>query len=144
MLEIGNGKMSVDEYRTHMSLWVLLAAPLLAGNDLSHMTEADRRILTNKDAIAMDQDSLGRQGERLHQAGDLDVWTRPLSRGRVAVGLFNRAWSPRDVSVDLNEIGFPGGAALRDVWKEQDLGRHTGVFTDVVPRHGATLLIVSP
>ncbi len=144
MLEIGNGKMTEDEYRTHMSLWVLLAAPLLAGNDLSHVSEADRRILTNKDAIAIDQDSLGQQGERLHQAGDLDVWTRRLGRGKVAVGLFNRAWSPRDVSVDLAEIGFPTGAPLRDVWKEQDLGRHTGVFTDTVPRHGVTLLIVSP
>ena len=144
MLEIGNGKMTEDEYRTHMSLWALLAAPLLAGNDLSHMTASDRRILTNKDAIAVDQDSLGLQGERLRQAGDLDVWIRKLSRGRVAVGLFNRAWSPRDVSVDLAEIGFPTGAPLRDVWKEQDLGRHTGVFTDTVPRHGVTLLIVSP
>lgn len=146
MLEIGNGKMTEDEYRTHMSLWALLAAPLLAGNDLSHMKEADRRILTNKDAIAIDQDSLGRQGVRLHQAGDLDldVWIRPLSHGRVAVGLFNRASTPQEVSVDLGAIGFPGGAALRDVWKEQDLGRHSDLFTNTVPGHGVTLLIVSP
>jgi alpha-galactosidase len=142
MLEIGNGKMTEDEYRTHMSLWVLLAAPLLAGNDLSKMTDADKRILLNADAIAIDQDSLGNQGDRLHQSGDLDVWTKPLSRGRVAVGLFNRSWSNREVSVDLAEIGFRNGANVRDVWKQKDLGSLTGVFTDTVPRHGVTLLIV--
>jgi alpha-galactosidase len=141
MLEIGNGGMKEEEYRTHMSLWVLLAAPLLAGNDLGHMSEADRRILTNREAIAIDQDSLGSQGDRLYQGGDLDVWTKPLSRGRVAVGLFNRAWSDRDVPVNLADIGFPGGARLRDVWKQKDLGRRSGIFTDTVAAHGVTLLV---
>jgi alpha-galactosidase len=143
MLEIGNGKMSEDEYRTHMSLWVLLAAPLLAGNDLSKMTDADKSLLMNKEAIAIDQDSLGKQGDRLYQSGDFDVWTKPLSGGRVAVGLFNRSWANRDVSVDLAEIGFRNGANLRDVWKQKDLGHRSGVFTDTLPKHGATLLIVS-
>ena len=142
MLEIGNGKMSAGEYRTHMSLWVLLAAPLLAGNDLSKMTDADKRILMNADAIAIDQDPLGKQGDRLYQSGDLDVWTKPLSRGRVAVGLFNRSWGDRAVSVDLAEIGFQGGAQVRDVWKQKDLGHIAGLFTDTVPTHGVTLLIV--
>jgi len=87
---------------------------------------------------------LGKQGDRLYQSGDQDVWTRPLSRGRVAVGLFNRAWSPREVSVDLTDIGFANGAGVRDVWKGKDLGRHSGVFTDTVPKHGVTLLIVGP
>jgi alpha-galactosidase len=143
MLEIGNGKMTEDEYRTHMSLWVLLAAPLIAGNDLSKMTEADKNLLMNKEAIAIDQDALGKQGDRLYQSGDFDVWTKPLSDGRVAVGLFNRSWDNRDVSVDLAEIGFRDGARLRDVWKQKDLGRHSGVFTDTIPKHGVTLLIVS-
>jgi alpha-galactosidase len=143
MLEIGNGKMTEDEYRTHMSLWVLLAAPLIAGNDLSKMTEADKNLLMNKEAIAIDQDALGKQGDRLYQSGDFDVWTKPLSDGRVAVGLFNRSWDNREVSVDLAEIGFRNGARLRDVWKQKDLGRHSGVFTDTIPKHGVTLLIVS-
>jgi alpha-galactosidase len=143
MLEIGNGKMTEDEYRTHMSLWVLLAAPLIAGNDLSKMTEADKNLLMNKEAIAIDQDALGKQGDRLYQSGDFDVWAKPLSDGRIAVGLFNRSWDNRDVSVDLAEIGFQSGASLRDVWKQKDLGRHSGVFTDTIPKHGVTLLIVS-
>jgi alpha-galactosidase len=143
MLEIGNGKMTEEEYRTHMSLWVLLAAPLIAGNDLSKMTEADKNLLMNKEAIAIDQDALGKQGDRLYQSGDFDVWTKPLSDGRIAVGLFNRSWDNREVSVDLAEIGFRNGARLRDVWKQKDLGHHAGVFTDTIPKHGVTLLIVS-
>src|ERR1700733_4440580 len=143
MLEIGNGKMTEEEYRTHMSLWVLLAAPLIAGNDLSKMTEADKNLLMNKEAIAIDQDVLGKQGDRLYQSGDFDVWTKPLSEGRIAVGLFNRSWDNRDVSVDLSEIGFRDGGRVRDVWRQKDLGRRTGVFTDTIPRHGVTLLIVS-
>jgi alpha-galactosidase len=143
MLEVGNGKMTEDEYKTHMSLWVLLAAPLLAGNDLSKMTEADKSLLMNKEAIAIDQDPLGKQGDRLYESGDLDVWTKPLSGGRVAVGLFNRSWSVRDVSVNLAEIGFKNGGTVRDVWKQKDLGHKSGVFTDTLVKHSATLLIVS-
>lgn len=142
MLEIGNGKMTEDEYKTHMSLWVLLAAPLLAGNDLTKMSDADKNILMSKEAIAIDQDALGKQGDRLVQSGDLDIWTKPLSDGRVAVGLFNRSWGSRDVSVDLKAIGFKGGASVRDVWEQKDLGRRSGVFTSRIPKHGVALLVV--
>jgi alpha-galactosidase len=142
MLEIGNGKMTADEYKTHMSLWVILAAPLLAGNDLSKMTETDKSFLMNKDAIAIDQDSLGKQGDRLYESGDLDVWTKPLSGGRVAVGLFNRSWSVREVSVELGQIGFRNGGSVRDVWQKKDLGHRSGIVTETLPKHGAALLIV--
>jgi alpha-galactosidase len=135
--------MTEDEYKTHMSLWVLLAAPLLAGNDLSKMRESDKNILMNREAIAIDQDRLGKQAERLYQSGDLDVWTKPLSGGRVAVGLFNRSWSVRDISVDLAEIGFRDGANVHDVWKHKDLGHRAGIVTDTLPKHAATLWIVS-
>ena len=143
MLEVGNGKMTYDEYKTHMSLWVILAAPLLAGNDLSKMTDVDKSILMNKDAIAIDQDSLGKQGDRLYESGDLDVWTKPLSGGRVAVGLFNRSWSVRDVSVNLAEIGFRNGGNVRAVWEKKDLGHLSGNVVRRLPKHGAALLIVS-
>jgi len=143
MLEIGNGKMTYDEYKTHMSLWVILASPLLAGNDLSKMSEADKSLLMNKDAIAIDQDSLGKQGDRLYESGDLDVWTKPLSGGRVAVGLFNRSWSVREVSVDLAQIGFSNGGNVRNVWEKKDIGHRKGVVTETLPKHGAALLIVS-
>jgi alpha-galactosidase len=97
----------------------------------------------NKEAIAIDQDALGKQGDRLYESGDLDVWTKALSGGRVAVGLFNRSWSTRDVSVDLNEIGFKGGGSVRDVWKETNMGRRSGVVTSRIPKHGVTLIVVS-
>src|SRR5260370_2152597 len=104
------------------------------------MTEADKNILMNKEAIVIDQDALGKQGDRLYQSGDLDVWTKPLSGGRVAVGLFNRAWSNREISVDLAEIGFQAGAGLRGVWKHKDLGHTAAGFTDTLPRPAGTRL----
>jgi alpha-galactosidase len=125
-----------------MSLWVLLAAPLLAGNDLTKMTQADKNILMNKEVLGIDQDPLGKQGDRLYESGDLDVWTKPLSGGRVAVGLFNRSWSVRDIAVDLSQIGFKSGANVRDLWKQQDLGHRSGVFTSRIPKHGVTLIVV--
>jgi alpha-galactosidase len=143
MLEVGNGKLTHDENVTHMTLWAMLAAPLIAGNNLTQMTPDVAAILMNKEAIAIDQDALGKQGDRLYQSGDFDVWTKPLSDGRIAVGLFNRSWDNREVSVDLAEIGFRNGARLRDVWKQKDLGQQSGVFTDTIPKHGVTLLIVS-
>lgn len=95
MLEIGNGGMSATEYRTHMSLWSMLAAPLLAGNDLRTMTPEILAILTNREVIAIDQDSLGRPASRAWaSAGSAsvrkEIWTRPLSNGAHAVAAFNR------------------------------------------------------
>jgi alpha-galactosidase len=143
MLEIGNGKMSTDEYKTHISLWVLLAAPLLAGNDLSKMSETDRSILINREAIAIDQDPLGKQGELLYRKADISVWTKKLAEGRVAIGLVDASSGSREVSVDLSKIGFPQGANLRDVWNRKDLGHTFDSFTTKVKGHGVTLLIAS-
>jgi alpha-galactosidase len=142
MLEVGNGKMTNDEYKMHMSLWALLASPLLAGNDLSRMSDADTQILMNKDVIAIDQDALGKQGDRLYPRGDFDIWTKQLSDGRIAVGMFNRAWGPRDIKFNLADIGFKTGGNVRDVWQGKDLGHKSGIFTSYVPKHGVTLLIV--
>jgi alpha-galactosidase len=143
MLEIGNGRMSAEEYRAHMSRWVLVAAPLLAGNDLSSMTEQDKSILLNREAIAIDQDPLGRQGELLFQHGDSSVWTKPLAGNRVAVGMFNTAGDSREVSFDLGSIGFGHGALLHDVWQHRDLGAYSGLYSRNVAKHGVVLLIVS-
>jgi alpha-galactosidase len=141
MLEIGNGHMSYDEYKTHMSLWVMLAAPLLAGNDLSKMAGEDKALLMNKEAIAIDQDPLGKQGDRVWQSGDFSVWTKPLSGGRTAVGIFNGAGDYRDITVDLAEVGFPEGANLHDVWSGKDLGHRSGRFNQTIPKHGVALFI---
>jgi alpha-galactosidase len=140
MLEVGNGKLTLDENRTHMSLWVLLAAPLLAGNDLSKMPPETTAILTNREVIAIDQDSLGKQGDRVSEVGPVEIWSKPLKGGDVAVGLFNRDDTPLPVTLQLSEVGFPGGAKLRDIWRAKDLGKIKGNYTANVPRHGVVLL----
>ncbi len=90
MLEVGNGGMNATEYRSHFSFWCLLAAPLIAGNDLKNMTPEIKEILTNKEVIAVNQDPLGMQGRRVRKNGDADVWAKQLKDGSRAVVLFNR------------------------------------------------------
>ena len=94
MLEIGNGHMSDDEYRTHMSLWALTAAPLLAGNDIRSMSDTTKSILLNKEVIAIDQDALGKQASPVKN-GNLETWVKPLKDGSVAVGVVNLDKAPR-------------------------------------------------
>jgi alpha-galactosidase len=140
MIEIGNGGMSEDEYRTHMSLWCLLAAPLIAGNDLSKMTPETRALLTNPEAIAVDQDELGVQGHRLAQEGPQEVWIKPLADGSKAVGLFNRGWGPMLVTVNFQEAGLGDSAVVRDLWLHRDLGTLMGEYTATVPSHGVVMV----
>jgi alpha-galactosidase len=140
MLEVGNGKLTLDENRVHMSLWVLLAAPLLAGNDLSKMPQDTLAILKNRDVIAIDQDPLGKQGDRVSAVGPKEIWVKPLKGGEKAVGLFNRDDTPLPMTLKLSEIGFPAGAKAYDIWQAKDLGRLQGDYTVTVPRHGVVLL----
>ena len=140
MLEVGNGGMNHDEYITHMSLWALLAAPLLAGNDLSKMNQETLDILTNKEVIGVDQDAKGAQGRRVAQEGPLEVWAKPLADGSVAVGLFNRGESANPVTVNFKDVGARSSVHVRDLWQHKDLGAITGSYTGDVPKHGAVLL----
>lgn len=144
MLEIGNGKMTPDEYRTHMSLWAILAAPLLAGNDLSKMDDTTKSILMNKDVIAVDQDALGAQGDRVHESGPYEVWMKPLSDGSKAVALFNRSEAVYPITVHFKDIGFNGSVHARDLWAHKDLGSLQGSYTATVPRHGVVMLRLKP
>ncbi|HEY7838225.1 MAG TPA: glycoside hydrolase family 27 protein [Terriglobales bacterium] len=139
MLEIGNGGMTGDEYRTHMSLWSILAAPLLAGNDLSQMTPADLAILTNREVIAVDQDKLGKQGARVSQNGDLEVWTKPLAGGALAVGLFNRGPQAASMTVQWSGLGLKSNPKVRDLWAHRNV-HAPGSYTVQVPSHGVVML----
>jgi alpha-galactosidase len=143
MLEVGNGGMNMEEYRTHMSLWAILAAPLLAGNDLTSMSPETIALLTNREVIAIDQDPAGKQGDRFSAEGPTEIWTRPLADGSKAIGLFNRQDGPLDVQVDFHELGFKGTVKVRDVWKQQQLNPMTGAYEIRVPGHGVILLRVS-
>jgi len=144
MLEVGNGGMSTEEYRTHMSLWAILAAPLLAGNDLSTMKPETVALLTNREVIAIDQDAAGKQGDRVSVVGPIEVWARPLVDGSKAVGLFNRHPQPMDMQVDFREVGFKGKVKMRDIWAAKDLGSMEAPYRTTVPGHGVVLLRVTP
>ncbi len=143
MLEVGNGGMSLDEYRTHMSLWAILAAPLLAGNNLSTMTPETIALLTNRGVIDVDQDSAGKQGDRVSAEGPIEIWTRPLADGSKAVGIFNRHPKPLTARVDFSALGFTGAVKAKDLWQAKDLGSISKPYTVTVPGHGVLLLRVS-
>ncbi|PYU79422.1 MAG: alpha-galactosidase, partial [Acidobacteria bacterium] len=115
MLEVGNGGMNDDEYRTHMSLWAILAAPLIAGNDLSKMTPYNVELLTNREVLAVDQDPLDRQGYRIAQEGPFEVWMKPMGDGSKVVGLFNRQRFAEEMAVDFSQIGITSEAIVHDL-----------------------------
>ena len=140
MLEVGNGGMTDDEYRTHMSLWCILTAPLIAGNNLVSMSAATRAILTNPEVIAIDQDPLGVQGHRVTQEGPLEVWIKPLEDGSKAVGLFNRGWGAMPVTVNFRDVGLGDSANVRNLWTKKDLGRFQVTYTAFVAQHGVVLI----
>jgi alpha-galactosidase len=142
-LEVGNGKLSADESRTNFSLWALVAAPLIAGNDLTNMTPETKSILLNKEVIAVDQDPLGKQGDRVYQTGPLEVWSKPLSGGDLAVGLFNRTNSPTKMTLKLGAAGWTGPAIARDLWAHRSIGEIHDEYTSMVPGHGVVMLRLS-
>jgi alpha-galactosidase len=143
MLEIGNGGMTAAEYRTHMSLWSLLAAPLLAGNDLRGMTEETRSILMNREVIAIDQDPTARPVKKISEQGSLVVAARPLLHHNWAVGLFNRRDTVAKMTVVWEQLGWSGKQQVRDLWAHKDLGSFADQFTADVPSHGVVLITVS-
>ena len=137
MLEVGNGGMTDAEYRSHFSLWALLAAPLIAGNDLRDMRPEIRDILTNKEVIAVDQDALGREGERVAKNGDLEVWAKQLKDGSRAVILLNRGGAEQQIAADWEDLGYTrrhSAPPVRDLWQHKDLGKITGKILGVGAR----------
>jgi alpha-galactosidase len=143
MLEIGNGGMTDEEYRTHMSLWSMLAAPLLAGNDLRTMPDSIKEILMNRDVIAIDQDPGGKPVRRISDpASTAVVLVRPLHSGAVAVGLFNRADQLQDITVSWSDAGLAGRVHAHDLWKHADIATPGASYTASVPAHGVVLLRV--
>jgi len=143
MLEVGNGGMDRDEYRTHMALWALLAAPLLAGNDLRSMSAETKEMLTNGEVLSVDQDAKGVQGHRIWEEGPLEIWAKPLADQSQAVGLFNRSEAALKMTLDFKAIGFSGHSKVRDLWEHKDIGTVQDTYTVEVPKHGVALLKVS-
>jgi alpha-galactosidase len=146
MLEVGNGGMSASEYRSHFSLWSMLAAPLIAGNDLKTMAPEIKDILTNKEVLAVDQDVMGMQGRRVSKNGDLEVWAKQLHDGSRAVVLFNRGANEAEISANWEELGYPSRlpATVRDLWNKKDLGKFTEKYSATVASHGVVMVRVTP
>jgi alpha-galactosidase len=152
MLEVGNGGMSIDEYRAHFSMWAIMAAPLIAGNDLramvgdSRQATAIREILTNREVIAVDQDSLGVQGMMVtNYPPELQVWVKPLADGSRAVVMLNRASVPTTMTAPWNRIGITTDTAIvHDLWSHENVGPAVRRYSATVPSHGAVMLRIEP
>ncbi len=143
MLEVGNGKLTLDENRTHMGMWAMLAAPLLAGNNLTKLTPEITAILTNKEVIAIDQDTLGHAAERVYQEGPVQIWSRPLADGGRAVAIINFGEDftfLRGINLHLKEAGVKGNMKARDVWGAKDLGSISDDYKVTLRRHEMLLL----
>jgi alpha-galactosidase len=147
MLEVGNGGMTTEEYKTHFSLWCMLAAPLLAGNDLQNMSPETKSILTNKEIIALDQDILGKQAELWRNNGDYQIWMKMLAKDEKAVCLLNSSDEKKTVLVDFGLIAQArtDGAedskplklenfTVRDLWEHKDLVlKESSAYIDILP-----------
>jgi alpha-galactosidase len=143
MLEIGNGGMTATEYRTHFSLWCLLAAPLMAGNDLRAMPAETLAILTNREVVAVDQDAAGHQGARVSSRDGIEFWAKPLQGGAQAVGIFNRTETDETVAFTWTDIGRTARPKLlRDLWAHRDLESTATGGSGQIPAHGVLLLLV--
>jgi len=145
MLEVGNGGMTIKEYRAHFSMWCMLAAPLMAGNDIRNMTNDIKDILTNKEVIALDQDALGRQAVKITDTGDYEIWVKELSGGELAVAFFNRGESSITTKVRwgyfLRKFKLKNDKYfLKDLWKNKIVGDTKKVFKVRIPSHDLVLL----
>ena len=144
MLEVGNGGMTATEYRTHFTLWCLLSAPLMAGNDLRTMSDETRSILTNREVIALDQDAFGHEATRAFAKDGIEVFTKFLSDGTFAVGIFNRNAADTPAEFTWADAGIPRVLiGVRDLWRHQDLAVSRG-FSGTVPAHGVVALKLRP
>lgn len=144
MLEVGNGGMTATEYRTHFSLWAIMAAPLLIGSDLREVNADTFTILKNTDVIAVDQDSLGRQGTVISNSSGLVVYAKTLANGDRAVALSNETTSTATISTSAAAIGLGGSSSynLKDLWSKAT-STTSGSISASVPGHGTVMYRVS-
>ena len=129
-----------NEQYAYMSVWCLMAAPLVYSGDMASLDAFTLNVLCNPEVIDVDQDPLGKQGFPALAKDDLEVWTKPLEDGGTAIGIFNLGEVAQTFAVNLAELGLSAPQQLRDLWRQQDLGACEGTFTTTVPRHGVTLV----
>lgn len=133
-------KLTPNQQLTHITLWAILAAPLLIGCDMSNMDKFTVDVLTNGEVIDVNQDPLGKQGWRVAKDGFSEVWIRPLYDGIIAVALFNRYFEKQYVTVRWKDLGISGTQPVRDLWQQKNLGSFTGSFSSTVPAYGTVFV----
>ena len=133
-------RLTPNEQLTHISLWALQAAPLIIGADLSQIDPFTTNLLGNPEVVAVDQDPLGKAAGRTLQHGRVEVWSRPLADGSMAVGLFNRDLVARTITVRWSDLGLSGSQPVRDLWRHENMGAKRDELSAVVPRHGVLLV----
>lgn len=136
-------RLTPNKQYTHISLWCLLCSPLLIGCDLTKLDDFTLNLLTNDEVLDVSQDPLGRQAGRVSKQGEMEVWAKDLEDGSKAVGIFNRGEDEGAGSVKWSELGLSGKHAVRDLWRQKDLGKFADQFQATVPRHGVVLVKVS-
>ncbi|MDP4285052.1 MAG: glycoside hydrolase family 27 protein [Bacteroidota bacterium] len=141
MLEVGNGGMTNTEYVSHFSLWCILAAPLITGNDLRHMSDDTRDILTNKEVIAIDQDPAAKEGYKLTDEGDREVWVKPLADGSWSVLLLNRGEERAFMTMKIQDLDIKkaGTYVVRNLWSHKEEQRTDGLIRANVAPHGVQM-----
>ncbi len=137
-------KLTPNEQYTHISLWCLLAAPLLIGCDMDQLDDFTLSLLTNDEVLEVNQDPLGKQARRVAQADNLEVWAKAMEDGSMAVGLFNRGEGESKVTANWSELGLSGKQIVRDLWRQKDLGEFETQFAANVARHGVLLVRLRP
>ncbi|MDX2055801.1 MAG: hypothetical protein SFV15_25585 [Polyangiaceae bacterium] len=140
MLVMGNEDVSVDLGRLQLSLWSIVAAPLLISTDLRNATPETIAVYANTEVIAVNQDPLGKAGYRVSPAGNTEVWARELSDGGRAVVLLNRGMSATNVTAQWSQVGAQGSQTVRDLWAHANLGTMDSSFTANVPPQGVVMV----
>jgi alpha-galactosidase len=139
-----DSRLTPNEQYVHITLWALLASPLLLGNDLTQMDDYELNLVTNDEVLAVHQDAKGKAADRISRKDELEVWARPLDDGSLAVGLFNRDEMDMNVALHWSELGIKGKHVVRDLWRQKDLGTFDGELSQVVPRHGSLFVKLTP
>jgi len=129
-----------NEQYTQVSLWSIVAAPLIFSGDISRLDDFTLNLLTNDEVIEVDQDPLGKPGYRVSKDGDIEVWVRQLEDGSLAVGLFNRSENETNVAAYWKDLGITGQQKVRDLWRQKEIGEFKDKFTASVTRHGVVMI----
>ena len=136
-------RLTPNEQYTHITLWCLLASPLLIGCDLNQMDPFTMNLLTNDEVLAVNQDPLGKQAVQVYSSKEYEVWVRDLADGSKAVGLFNKTGKPLYVPVEMKDLQLDGKWNMRDVWTQSDLGKVRVHFEMKTRPHGARMVVLS-